>query len=161
MIEQAGNIFDEIGKADAICITTNCTFRKDGKRIVCGKGVAGEAAKRWSDFELLLGEKSSMYGELSLHRPHIVLKEGRTNIVSLPTKYDWRNPSDLELIRHSIIHVTMLSVLNNWKRVCIPRPGCENGGLDWDNQVKPAIAQFLDAEDRFVIYSRKPKLAIW
>ena len=33
MIEIEGNIFEEIGIASAICITTNCTFRNDNKKI--------------------------------------------------------------------------------------------------------------------------------
>lgn len=158
MIEIDGNIFDEIGKADAICITTNCTFRKDNKRIVCGKGIAGEAAKIWPEFESLLGSLSLANGKANLFLPRLVLVDNNTNIMSLPTKYHWRDKSDLSLIKSSVIHISVLAIQLNWQRVCIPRPGCDNGGLNWESQVKPAIGMFLDQE-RFVVYS-KPKFAI-
>ena len=41
----------------------------------------------------------------------------------------------------------------NFYHIAIPRPGCSNGGLNWEIDVKPIIEPLLD--DRFIIYSLK------
>ena len=39
----------------------------------------------------------------------------------------------------------------NFSSVLLPKPGCANGGLNWE-QVKPLLEQYLD--DRFTIIDR-------
>jgi hypothetical protein len=150
MIEVTGNVFDEIGKADALCITTNGIVRKNGWAI-CGAGVALAARLRWPDFEQKLGEKL-LYTKKNI--PHfilqVILRENITRVYSFPTKNDWRNSSDIELIKNSAKILLENADIYQWTRIAVPRPGCHNGGLNWSD-VKKELETIFD--DRFVIYS--------
>lgn len=41
-----------------------------------------------------------------------------------------------------------------WQFVYLPRPGCKNGGLDYNSQVKPILEKHL-TDDRFRIISNE------
>lgn len=70
------------------------------------------------------------------------------SLVIFPVKHAWYEPADLDLIRQSAIELLTLTAAQGWKTVLLPRPGCGNGQLTWD-QVRPVIAPFLN--DRFVV----------
>lgn len=56
----------------------------------------------------------------------------------------WQLQASLPLIRASAQVVRDLSDIHGWKAVMIPRPGCGNGELDWETQVKPVLEPLLD-----------------
>jgi len=134
----------EVG-GDAVCITTNGVLRRSGDGI-CGAGVARQARDRFPGLERALGS------HLRSHGNHVgVLIEGPTAVVSFPTKEDWRDRSDLDLVLRSCRELVALADERGWGTVALPAPGCGLGGLSWD-RVRDAIAPILD--DRFIVCVR-------
>lgn len=162
MIEIVGDLFEWGG--DAICITTNGQIRKDGA-CVMGRGVALQATIKWPGIERVLG-RQIMEGGNKVHR--LTFEEGGRivlcmsnesngvhvvpwHIFSLPVKHHWRDKADIKLIERSLRELTKLT---ESMRVGLPRPGCGNGGLDW-NAVRPLVHRMLP-EERYVIIERSP-----
>ena len=56
--------------------------------------------------------------------------------------------SDINLIDKSIKQLVELTNQMGWETVVLPRIGCGNGGLNWDD-VKPVIEPYLD--HRFIV----------
>lgn len=95
MREITGDLFAHNANGpDAICITTNGFVNRHGENIM-GRGVAGEAKKRWPGIAKELGMRLRAEG----NRPHLLTRtqEGQTHvaghfvpyhIVSFPTKPD-------------------------------------------------------------------------
>jgi hypothetical protein len=125
-------------------ITTNGVVNPSG-RAVMGKGIALEAAQRIKGIDQSLGVAIATNGN------HVNFL-GLVNSVyyfSFPTKHFWKDKSDLELVRRSIGEMfNIWSVMGKEQpglSVCIPRPGCGNGGLDWDKQVRPLMSFLPDS----------------
>jgi hypothetical protein len=59
----------------------------------------------------------------------------------------------MEIIEFSAKALLWQTRILNWRKVLLPRPGCSNGGLDWETQVKPVLEKILN-DDRFVIISK-------
>lgn len=122
-----------------ICITTNGIVKSDGTAVM-GAGVALEAAHRYPDLPRQLAGYLNRFGNRVFIFPD-------QKIITFPTKHHFRHPSDLELIRKSCGE--LMAVLDKYRirKVLLPRPGCSNGQLKWED-VKAAIAPLLD--DRVV-----------
>lgn len=167
MIVESGNIWDFLGIADAICITTNGYVRAGG-RAVMGRGTALQARSRYSDVERNLSTHLRVYGNV----PGILTVDRRTSIVSFPTKiegmenppkhlilpaskflyenksyvYGYHLKSFLYLIVESAKKLNKLADESDWDSIVLPKVGCGEGGLEWD-QVSKSL-RFLD--DRFI-----------
>jgi hypothetical protein len=148
MKETTGNLWEQ--DADAICITTNGFVKKNGA-CVMGRGCALEATRYCPGIEFSLGALILRYGnhvyELGRWRtfaPH----DHPTQIFSFPTKHKWIEKSDIDLIERSAHELATHTYELGYERVVLPRPGCGNGQLSWDN-VKPVLEKILD--DRFVV----------
>lgn len=150
MIEKTGDLFTQ--NCDAICITTNGDLRKNGSGIM-GAGIARQARNKWPELEETLGRLIHFHGNktnILMHHERSELKNPPPySILCLPTKNSWRSPSDLDLIRNSLQRLVYITTQRNWTRVCLTRPGCGLGGLNWETQVKSLCSSLLD--DRFVI----------
>ena len=140
MLEVKGNIWDT--NCEVIAITTNGTIKNNGE-LVMGKGIALQAKQKYPDLPEILGDFVLVFG----NTPKIVYT-GKHMIVSLPTKNSWRDKSDINLIKKSLLCIA--DCLPSPFTIAIPRPGCANGGLNWKD-VKKEIEPLLS--DRFVIYS--------
>lgn len=166
MQELRGNLFDYVGKVDAICITTNGFVKANGE-CVMGKGCAKEATNRWPGISSVLGSKIRSHGNI----PHILITAGITHVVSFPVKpiselFDgtnavrhmlnkfkfndvvpgWACKARIEVIQHSAAQLKTMVDTMRWVSVIIPQPGCGAGELNWV-YVKPILEQYLD--DRF------------
>jgi hypothetical protein len=157
MKELIGDLFSQ--RCDAICITTNGVRKQDG-RAVMGAGIAKAAATRWPWLPAILGQHLFLQGNLTsvLFNPKYPAEDNFNivvpyAIVSLPTKNNWRDSSDLNLIEASVKRLVQICSSEGWKRVCLSRPGCGHGNLDWSSQVKPLIQPLLD--DRFCVVDNK------
>jgi len=138
MLEEYGNFWTLPG--DFRCITTNATLRKNGDAIL-GKGIALEARRRYPSLEVILGKLIRMYG-------NHVFKLGY-GLISFPTKWHWREDSDIELIKRSAQELVSILKDDPAKRVLLTRPGCGNGNLRWSG-VKPFIQDIL-SDDKFIV----------
>ena len=148
MKEVNGDLWD--ASADVIVITTNGATRKDGAAIM-GRGVALQAKSRYPGIEHVLGRLIRENGN------HVNLITGNTpKIVSFPVKHHWREKADLKLINQSVLELVWLtdrlSGLAGLHTVALPRPGCGNGRLRWED-VRSIIRPVLD--DRFTVYNKE------
>jgi hypothetical protein len=153
-----GNIFEYIGKADAICIPTNNYINQDGDNVM-GKGIALQAKSFFPSLPKDIGLALSFGPTV-----HIVKSVGKTKILNFPTKphhffvnrvksnlvshakkrYKYKDEvpgyycvSDLSLIEQSAYSIENLARILGWNFVVIPKVGCGAGELDWDEDVKP------------------------
>jgi len=143
MKEITGDLFAQ--KADALCITTNGVVKKDGA-CVMGRGCALIAKTKWPQIGHVLGSLLTKHG----NHCYVLLRVDQTDIVSFPTKNDWKVDSELPLIRCSCQELVGLADIHGWCSVVLPRPGCGNGGLRWED-IRPVLEQYLD--DRFSVIS--------
>ncbi|AGB50609.1 hypothetical protein Metho_2469 (plasmid) [Methanomethylovorans hollandica DSM 15978] len=125
---------------DYTAVTTNSIIKKNGT-LVMGAGVAKQASLRYPGLPRILAEHVRKNGNI----PYIVPEY---RIVSFPTKYNWKDPSDLSLIRESARKIADILPIDS--SCGLSKPGCGNGGLKWE-QVKPLIEDILD--DRFTVFS--------
>lgn len=132
-------------EADALVITTNGFVKKNGEAVM-GRGVAKEAATRFPDLPRLLGDAIKRGGN---HVVSLLVPIEGPVIISMPVKVDWREAALPNLILRSCEELVKLADgFPRWETICLPRPGCGNGGLNWDD-VKRTIESVLD--DRFIV----------
>ena len=141
MIEECGDFWTV--SADLRCITTNGALGTN-YRAVMGKGIALEARMRYHDIEAILGSLIKKYGNHVFHLGY--------NLISFPTKYHWKQDSDVVLIKRSAQELVILLRDNPAKRILLTRPGCGNGNLQWE-AVKPVIQEIL-TDDKFIIVTK-------
>jgi len=141
MREVSGDLFYHEG--DALVITTNGVVRKDGA-CVMGRGVAQQAAVRWPRLPFTLGAFIKRGG----NHTRITGVWDSWQIIALPVKERWREPADPILIERSLDELVRVVGYFGYKDVALPRPGCGNGELKWED-VRPLLVERLD--DRFVV----------
>lgn len=142
MIEKQGNLWDFVGIK---VITTNGFVKQDGS-CVMGRGCAREAALRYPKLPYELGKAIRELGNRTFYWDQYKL-------FTLPVKHNWWEKADIELIKKSVADLWEMShIYAQYDNVIIPRPGCGNGGLDWEKDVKPVIGPIL-AYDQYVIVS--------
>uniref|UniRef100_A0A6M3X5E3 Macro domain-containing protein n=1 Tax=viral metagenome TaxID=1070528 RepID=A0A6M3X5E3_9ZZZZ len=142
MKEKIGDIWK--ANCNIICITTNGIVKKNGE-LVMGKGIALQAKQRYPRLAKHWGRYVNMSGNV----PHMY-EFNDVKLLSFPTKNNWMDKSDMSLIKSSTQLIANRSDLWYYKSIALPRPGCGNGGLKWED-VKKEIEPILD--DRFIVYS--------
>ena len=147
MLEAAGNIWDM--ECDALCITTN-GFVKNSGQAVMGRGIAKQAKEKFLGLEYTLGLLITNEGNLVHYLIHDT--EHDVAIWSFPVKHNWWESAEIDLIVRSCAQLMYHVEGMNYKRVLLPRPGCGNGGLKWE-EVKPTIEQLLDDRITVVNYA--------
>jgi hypothetical protein len=150
MIEVIGNLWTyhlpDGSEPDIRVITTNGTVKRNGE-CVMGRGCALEAKSRYPDLAFMLGQVIQGLGNEAFW---IMTKDGP--IITFPVKHNWYEKADLSLIEKSALKIASMHALED-KTVVMPRPGCGNGRLDWELNVKPILAPILD--DRFHVITFK------
>jgi hypothetical protein len=146
MKEVKGNAWHIIDNYDALCITTNGYIKSNGE-CVMGRGIALEAKKRLRTLPRTLGLAIKYHGN-NVHK--LFPKYRNTVIISFPVKHNWWEKADIKLIERSAHQLVKLTDKQNFKRVLLPRPGCGNGKLKWD-EVKLVLEPIFD--DRFYVVS--------
>lgn len=149
MLEITGNLWDYYDKGYTICITTNGTIKKDGS-VVMGRGCALEAKNRFPLLPKKLGECLTFDYKTDVYNVPFYFIE--YNIVTFPVKDNWYETAKLDLIYHSCVWLKHILDTHDIKKIVLPRPGCGNGKLDWEKEVKPVIKDILD--DRILIISK-------
>ena len=139
MKETTGNLF--LQEAEVMVITTN-GFVKNNGECVMGRGCAREARDENPGLALHLGDLITEFGNRAFN---LGIWKGQ-RIVSMPVKDRWMDDADVELIAKSAHELVTMADKFGWKSIVLPRPGCGNGNLRWD-QVQPWLSEILD--DRF------------
>lgn len=172
MIEEKRDLWSYVGDATIICITTNGIVKTNGEGVM-GRGCAKEAADRFPRVPWLLGQSLVTRGNVPWKLGHIWNASGLTpfwpsdvlgfdinqitnipgsELWTFPVKWHWQHPADTRLIVQSAkLLVYELDRLKREDLVVIPRPGCGNGKLSWE-QVQPLLSPILD--DRFILLDR-------
>ena len=112
---------------------------------VMGAGIAKEFAIRYSYLPLIFGTFVRNQG----NKPCIIT--GCPNIMSFPTKNNWKDLSDIKLIEKSAEQIKNICDHFNFKSILSTRPGCGLGGLKWED-VKVVLENYFD--DRFFIINK-------
>jgi hypothetical protein len=127
------NLWDFHKDGNWIVIPTNGEVNKDGLAVM-GKGLALEAKNKFPRLTTELGVQISYFGNR-------LFAFDKFKIITFPTKYSWRDKSDICLIAVSASQLKdyVDESTNEWINekvtfktpVYLPRVGCGNGGLDW------------------------------
>ncbi len=142
MLQAKGNLWEM--DFECRCITTNGVVLKTGE-LVMGAGVAYQAKKRYPGIEGVLGSWVMAHGNWPCY-----IKE--MGVISFPTKWHFKNPSDLFLIARSAKRLVDIANSNNIQSIGLTRPGCGMGKPIWSN-VQNSIENILD--DRFTVVSEE------
>lgn len=135
MREVIGNMWAYEGRKNfRILITTNGSIKKDGSGVM-GRGNALEAAMKYPDLPKLLG--------FSLQRRGNVVSLLQPNLYSFPVKHKWYQAADIKLIKKSVAKLNDLARTYPDIKYVLPRPGCGNGNLTWE-QVKKIVSVLPD-----------------
>ncbi|KPJ57653.1 MAG: hypothetical protein AMJ42_04555 [Deltaproteobacteria bacterium DG_8] len=150
MIEISGDMFKEsmLEFTDAICITTNGALNAQGK-CVMGRGVALIAKEKWNGIDKRLGDFIKINGNIVQILWYVPSQH--TTIVAFPVKHHWKERADLKLIETSCKQLKALMDQEGWKKVILPRPGCNNGKRDWDTEVKPILQKHFRDDNRLMV----------
>ena len=135
MKEIIGNLWDyRFHRNVVLCITTNGYVKKKSHEAVMGAGCALEATKLYPGINKILGE--------------LILKNGNIvqfifdNILAFPVKHNWWESANIELIVKSANELKEIADNNKETIYLLPRPGCGNGYLKWED-VKKNIVNIL------------------
>ena len=126
------NIFES--RADVLVNTVNTVG-------VMGKGLAKEFKRIYPDM-FKTYQKFCENGTLTVGKLQ-VYKTSNKWILNFPTKANWRSPSKLEYVEQGlqkfVEHYERLGI----KSIAFPMLGCGNGGLSWEDEVKPLMEKYL------------------
>ena len=153
MLEAKGNLWTY--PAQARIITTNGTIKKNGE-CVMGRGCAREAVVgvnnkcgSWPGLPSILGASVATDGNHVAFLGACVTPATGV-LYSFPVKHNWYERADIKLIKRSAAELVVQAGLSGWTKLVLPRPGCGNGGLRWED-VRPILEPILD--DRFTVIS--------
>ena len=155
MIEKTGDLWNS--GADVICIPTNGQVITGGDAVT-GRGLALQASKLDPDFKHRLGKHLREHGNI----PGVVGRYEQSELVSFPTKADWRFRSRLPLIVqscHGLVDMMTQRIEENPQyRIALPRVGCGLGHLAWPN-VKPVLEEWF-VKRNYEIWMPKKRYAL-
>ena len=123
---------------DIKCTTTNMIIKGDGK-LVMGGGVAKLMLDEFPHVDRIFAEIIRRSGHRQMIQAIPDDTHGICFLVGFPTKLDYKDPSPLWLVERSMKQLVAFKAMVGARKVLLPAPGCGLGGLDWENEVKPAI----------------------
>lgn len=140
MKEIVGNLWDYYENQDyVICITTNGYIKSNGEA-VCGRGCAYEATVQIPGFAKLLG----LYLKENGNVPGIMrTSPDEWGVIVFPVKHKWFEVASKDLILKGAQFLFEYAVGNPNTTFILPRPGCGNGQLKWE-EVKEIISFLPD-----------------
>lgn len=132
-----------------LCVTTNGFLKKDGTGVM-GRGIALQVTEEDSTLPALLGKSLQCRGN--------VVSRLTPEILTFPTKHVWMQDADPKLIVQSAIALKEIAEKLSQMTFILPRPGCGNGGLKWEN-VKPLLEAVNLPENVWIIgkWEERPK----
>ncbi len=118
-----------------VVIPTNGTVKSNGEAVM-GRGLAFQASLRFQNLPQVLGTKLLQSGNNVYIMPEY-------RLITFPVKHQWHQMADPVLIEQSLVQLVGKVRLINKYPVALPRVGCGNGGLKWDD-VRPLLEKHLD-----------------
>ncbi len=120
------DMFADYMLPDVLYVVTTNGFVKTNGTCVMGRGTAKMAAELHPTLPAVLGDLILGHG----NRPYML----PGNMMSLPVKHVWNEPADPMLIRRSLQQASiLLRLYEHDGPVFVPRPGCGNGQLKWED----------------------------
>lgn len=142
IVWKIGNLFNS--NCTNLVNTVNCVG-------VMGKGIALEFKNKFPDmfvaYKKVCKQGGMHPGKVWIWQEtaNIIENKKLHNVICFPTKEHWMNKSNIEWIESGL-----KSFVESTKRysysggVAFPKLGCNNGGLDWESQVKPLMIKYLE-----------------
>ena len=141
IVFKTGNLFD------SECQTLVNTVNRNG---VMGKGIALQFKKKYPELfdeyrlackrkQIYIGGDLFIWDFVDLYKPRKVL--------CFATKEDWWQPSKLVWIERGLETFSKTYKMFGITSIAFPKLGCNNGGLDWENDVKPLMFKYLQPID--------------
>lgn len=144
--EKTGNIWTAHDPS-YLMITTNGFVKNNGKAVM-GRGIAREAALNYTK---LPGELGICIKEMG----NVPFLFEEYKLITFPVKHHWAEAADLKLIEQSAFFLQRkFNLLPRFDNATfeVPRPGCGNGQLAWDD-VKPIMVKYFGGDPRFTFWS--------
>ena len=109
---------------------------------VMGAGIAKEFKRiypeMFSEYKALCERGQLDVGQLWIYKtPH-------RWILNFPTKKHWRQPSRPEYIEAGLQKFCEIYIEQEITSISFPLLGCGNGGLDWEQVVRPMMERYLE-----------------
>ncbi|MEP6984827.1 MAG: macro domain-containing protein [Chloroflexota bacterium] len=108
---------------------------------VMGKGIALEFKRQYPEmfkqYQVLCKNGEFDMGQLWLY------KSPQKWILNFPTKRDWRDKSRIEYVETGLKRFIEIYESESITSISFPRLGCGLGGLNWENEVRPLMEQYL------------------
>lgn len=144
IVFKTGDIFKS--DAQTLVNTVNC-------KGIMGKGIALQFKKKYPDMfnEYKLACKPGQYrclehgGDLWLYTYIDFFKQKK--ILCFATKEEWWHPSKLEWIERGLQNFVEDYKYWSITSIAFPKLGCNNEGLNWENDVKPLMFKYLQPLD--------------
>lgn len=138
------NIWDN--KGGIFLIPVNCVG-------VMGCGLAKQCKEK---FPLVYSNYRNLCktGKFTLDSLKFYLIKDDYAIMLVPTKYDWRNPSELEWVEGALEKLGTCLPRTPIDTLHVPSLGCGAGGLAVDD-VRPLVEQYL-CQDNVTVYFYQP-----
>lgn len=124
-------------------IPTNGSVNSRGLAVM-GRGVALQAAERFPGLREGLGK-------LLLSQGNKVHYNDAYGLITFPVKHNWYSKAKTQLVRRSCKQLFELPWEGSF--ILMPRVGCGNGGLDWEEQVKPILEEELGEINGLIVVS--------
>lgn len=143
-----GNLMESA--CEAIVNTVNCIG-------VMGKGIALKFKQRYPEV-FRAYNSACRRGEVRVGQVHCLRASDGKLVINFPTKEHWRNSSRIEWIEEGMRDLVRAVRAHEVKSLAMPRLGCGNGGLDWDD-VHPVVVEGLSPvkdDVRVTIYGERP-----
>lgn len=152
MKEVTGDFWKESERLtnNILVCTVNQVLKEDG-RLVMGAGIAKQFRDKHTNLDLIWGYQTYMEQPLLYHY------SWPKWLVGLPTKYHWREKSDINLIKSSLIELKYFLKYYNKGNVLMTRPGCGLGGLEW-SEIKPIMEQIFcepELQERIIVINNE------
>jgi len=108
---------------------------------VMGTGIAADFKKIYPEmfkqYQILCEKKQFDVGQLWLY------KTKHKWILNFPTKKHWKGSSKIDYIRLGLEKFVSTYADKGITSISFPMLGCGNGGLDWEQEVRPLMEQYL------------------
>lgn len=130
-------------------------------RAVMGAGTALQAKILYPGLDILLAQRLAEHGNrLYVFELPPVKREalGCLFLVTFPTKYDYKDPAQVDLIYKNSIELSFIADALGWKDILMPEPGTglQTGGLAWSH-VKQSLS-VLDNRFTVVHYMKEDSI---